>query len=580
MDNPKKVRISIFTRLVVFFCAVVLVLTGVSYSIYNKGIDIINGEVGAYNAILLDTLSDNLTNEFKRIITLQYELTDNWDLTKLGMEIGELDNYERSQSVLRIRDKLNAIKTSSQLIDEIRIILPDIEMVISTGTVHLLTEDDLSFVENYASMTQKQVIMDQHRILMVAEYPQLYYERDLKPKFIIAASISEKLLEKYIAAQNVAKGGGGFLYSPETGTVLGGGPDMNVIDALISKVDLTEMTDYVVNKAEAGHAAYHVYGTELDIGDILLIRYVREDIIYADIEDYKNILWLFMLAAFIGIILFARSLYGMIHTPLNKLVHAFEQVADTDEAVLIHHHRKDEFNYIYESFNAMSARLHKLVEQVLKQTILAQKSELKHLQSQINPHFFYNSFLTLSNRIEMEDIEFASRFSAQLAKFFMYVTRNKKDVVALKEEVNHAVTYADIQHARFRNRLQLEFQPLPEAFENIKVPRIVLQPIMENAFEHALESNSEEGILYMWFEDCDPYIDIIIADNGETLDTDKLEAMRESLKDAEVETTGMINIHRRLAIRYGQDAGISLARSDYGGLEVRLRIPKDGEEHV
>ncbi len=553
---------------------------GISYTIYKNGIEIINGEVKEYNAILLNSLSDNLTNEFKRILTLQYELADNWDLMKLGMELGDLSSYERSQAILRIRDKLNAIKTSSQLIDEIRIILPEIETVISTGSAHQLTDVDRSFIADYGDMPSKQIIIYEHQILMIAEYPQLYYERGMLPKFIISASISDKLLDKYIDSQNVAKSGDGFIYDAESGLVLGNDNKRDIHLKIMNYLKQLNNADDSVIRVELDNIVYHVYSTALEVNDINLIRYVKEDIIYSDLDDYKKKLWIFIFVTFIGILLFSKSLYGMIHTPLKKLVKAFEQVVDTDDVVLIHHPGKDEFNYIYESFNEMSIRLHNLVDQVLKQTILAQKSELKHLQSQINPHFLYNSFLTLSNRIEMGDIEFASRFSAQLAKFFMYVTRNKKDMVSLEEEVAHAKNYAEIQYARFRNRLQLEFDPLPIQFTGIQVPRIILQPILENAFDHALEKNDTDGVLYMSFEDYGTDIEIVIEDNGSNLGEGKLEEIRNSLEDLEREVTGIINIHRRLALCFGGGAGLTLKRSLHGGLEVRLKIPKGGEAIV
>ncbi len=580
MVNRNNVRISIFTRITIFFCVLVLVLMGISYTIYKNGIEIINGEVKEYNAILLNSLSDNLTNEFKRILTLQYELADNWDLMKLGMELGDLSSYERSQAILRIRDKLNAIKTSSQLIDEIRIILPEIETVISTGSAHQLTDVDRSFIADYGDMPSKQIIIYEHQILMIAEYPQLYYERGMLPKFIISASISDKLLDKYIDSQNVAKSGDGFIYDAESGLVLGNDNKRDIHLKIMNYLKQLNNADDSVIRVELDNIVYHVYSTALEVNDINLIRYVKEDIIYSDLDDYKKKLWIFIFVTFIGILLFSKSLYGMIHTPLKKLVKAFEQVVDTDDVVLIHHPGKDEFNYIYESFNEMSIRLHNLVDQVLKQTILAQKSELKHLQSQINPHFLYNSFLTLSNRIEMGDIEFASRFSAQLAKFFMYVTRNKKDMVSLEEEVAHAKNYAEIQYARFRNRLQLEFDPLPIQFTGIQVPRIILQPILENAFDHALEKNDTDGVLYMSFEDYGTDIEIVIEDNGSNLGEGKLEEIRNSLEDLEREVTGIINIHRRLALRFGGGAGLTLKRSLHGGLEVRLKIPKGGEAIV
>jgi len=158
----------------------------------------------------------------------------------------------------------------------------------------------------------------------------------------------------------------------------------------------------------------------------------------------------------------------------------------------------------------------------------------------------------------------------------MFVTRSKKDIVSLSYEVQHAITYANIQFARFSNRLKIEIEQLPVELDNISVPRLILQPILENAFEHTLENMESGGYLCMNYVKNGDYLDIIVEDNGINLEDNKLDELRDMLNQTDIEITGMVNIHQRLKLIYNGECGLILDRSHFGGLKVTVRILLDG----
>ncbi|WP_339365612.1 sensor histidine kinase [Vallitalea maricola] len=531
--------------------------------------------------------SYNLNNELKRIITLQYELTNDWDLTKLSTGIGSFNSYEKSLVVLHVRDKISAIKTSSQLIDGIKVIIPSIDKTIGTNTIGEITPDCFNLINTYKDMDNKQIIYYNNQLLLISEYPQIYYKRGLQPNFLIFATISTFNINKFLDNMSIHEESNGFICSNSRDMLMGSNGDNEIhyrIKQLIDdnqgkKINLNTRyvkDTYMLTEKIKGKKYLIVY-SDTGVEDIKLVRYIPDNVAFGDLNIYSIIMWIFAMVSIFLIIIFSKSLYNTIHEPLKKLVDAFDKIEHIESVVTIEHHRKDEFKYIYDSFNKMSCKLHNLIEQVYKQKILVQKSELKQLQAQINPHFLYNSFIMLKNRIEAEDIEFASEFCSELGSFFMFITRNKKDIVPLKNEVEHAVTYSKIQHARFSNRLTIKLDELPKVFENLLVPKIILQPILENAFEHTLENMEDGGILEMIYEKNDNYLDIIISDNGE-IEDDKIIQMENNLNRTDIEVTGMINIHKRLKLIYSEKYGLVLSRSKYGGLKVTIRIPIDGSE--
>ncbi len=569
--------VSIYTKFLAVFIMGILLLSAAAFGMYNQGFRMINQEIVNHNSAISRNLSDNLTNEFRRILALQYDLSNNWELTKLGMNIGEFSNYERSKVVIEVQDKTESIKTSSQLIDSISVFLPVIGKTITSDTVQQISHQERLLLQEYDTSIQA----TDEGIYLISEFPYSYKTPEKVPRFAVVGFVSRDNIIQYVDTQSVYSEGEGFLYHPESEILIGNKDLISREHAIVAALELDhlELEQEAMSKdiqpIKVDGDRYHVSIRSLGVGDLLFVRYVDTRIAFAGLRQYRLFIALFFLFSFVAVLIFAKVLKEIVHRPLEKLVHAFEEIAKSDDVVHIHHHRNDEFKYIYESFNRMSGRIHTLVEQVLKQELLVNRAEIKQLQAQINPHFLYNSFLTLSYRIEAGDLEFASRFSRDIGKFFMYVTRNTQELVTLRQEVEYAELYGGIQYARFRNRMTLHFDPLPEEFFSLKVPRLIIQPILENSFEHALESSEVEGELYMSFYEEGEFLSILISDNGFILDETIL-AISERLESKDGEVTGMINIHRRLRLRYGRErSGITVQRSPHGGLEVRITIPKD-----
>ena len=119
---------------------------------------------------------------------------------------------------------------------------------------------------------------------------------------------------------------------------------------------------------------------------------------------------------------------------------------------------------------------------------MIQRAELKQLQSQINPHFLFNSYFLLHRLIKSRNFERAVEISKNMGTYFQFITRNASDTVSLLREYEHAEIYADIQSLRFEGRIAVEVEPLPLCCQSIMVPRLIIQPSIENAFAHRLEN--------------------------------------------------------------------------------------------
>ena len=284
---------------------------------------------------------------------------------------------------------------------------------------------------------------------------------------------------------------------------------------------------------------------------------------------YSIIIVMIVMAA-----LFTFYMKHYIHRPIRILMNAFDETKSSGFNSRIHHEGVDEFTQLYDGFNQMQERMGNLVEEVYVQKALVQSAQLKQLQAQINPHFLYNSFFILSRRIKREDYENAQVLAQHLGEYFQFLTRNESDSIPLKKEVDHAQCYTKIQTTRFAGRIYAEFEKLPEEAAGILVPRLILQPLLENVFGHGLYNKLENGVVQVSYEQKDGKIVVIIEDNGEELTDEVLASLQKRLPaEDNGEITGMVNIHKRLQYYFKGKGGLVLSRSKLGGLKVEVVIP-------
>nr|WP_285889325.1 histidine kinase [Neobacillus niacini] len=227
----------------------------------------------------------------------------------------------------------------------------------------------------------------------------------------------------------------------------------------------------------------------------------------------------------------------------------------------------------------MTEKLERLIQEIYLQKLHLYQAELKQLQAQINPHFLYNSFFILHRMIKYKHAE-AATFSINLGHYFKYITRNSDEKVPLHEEYKHTIAYLEIQKLRFSNRLSVFVDPLTREFKEIKVPRLILQPIVENAFEHGIQDKISDAALSISFITEGDILSICIEDNGD-ITQQVIDDLTESLDTDKMQITGLINVHKRLQMNFGKASGLTFEMGKDNGLKVLIKIPIKGDEfHV
>ncbi|NOU91577.1 HAMP domain-containing protein [Paenibacillus sp. LMG 31460] len=312
--------------------------------------------------------------------------------------------------------------------------------------------------------------------------------------------------------------------------------------------------------------------------DWYLVDYVPVQKILSPITMTRKLFYVSIALLLVMSILASFLLYRNVQIPIGKMIQSVQQVKRGDLSARIAYRAKNEFDFLIQRFNEMAEQIQVLVEDVYAEKIRSREATLKQLQSQIHPHFLYNSLFFIINSAEMEDKESVVAMSQNLAEFYRYTTRVEKQSVRLRDELDLVGHYLTIQNLRI-HRLKYEIN-VPEEMLDEWVPRLILQPLVENAIVHGIERSAEGDRITITGEQKDGWNRLIVEDNGGGLDEaglDKLLKQLEAPMSDEI-GCGTWNVHHRLYYQFGEGSGLTFERVHDGGLRAVLTWKHNSQE--
>jgi two-component system sensor histidine kinase YesM len=564
---------SLVARILLALMLAMVPLYLIGIGIYNWGIGAVQSEIVNSKTQQTSAYLSSLENEVRRIKTLQSEFLVSTEINKLSFAQFMMDDYTKFDLMLRLRQQIKTIKRSSSLILDAVAYLPRLGKTISADNgVADFTEADAQRMKVTDNRSQSQIAFMEDQVLINQGFPT-----SMKPSYSIMVVFSSDAMQSELDQFNTFEGSGTILVSRPIGIALSaGGSEESTVEA-IRRLDTEPGSKGVVRHKMSGGQYLLVFERSEYLG-LTICQYIPNDQILAPLLQYQFWFWLFTLASAIIIGLFAYSIHTYIQRPIQKLIGAFQRMETGDMDFEIRHRYDDEIENLYRHFNDMVSKLNRVIKHEYLQEILVKRAELKQLQAQINPHFLYNSFFILYTMTRRGEYGMLEKFELQLGDYYQFLTRNTSDEVTLAKEVNHARTYCEIQALRFSNRITIDFGELPEEYADMQVPRLILQPIIENAFVHGLEMKEEGGRLFVGFTAEGAFLRISIQDNGGMMTDEEILEMNRKMEryDNNTETTSMLNIHRRIRLRFGDRCGLTFARGGEGGLEVTLILGRGG----
>ena len=264
--------------------------------------------------------------------------------------------------------------------------------------------------------------------------------------------------------------------------------------------------------------------------------------------------------------------------PVNELDGAMRRVEGGDYDVRIESTRQDEMGRLAASFDRMTAEYRHNLERSVQRERELNETRLRMLQSQLNPHFLYNTLDCMKWLGVTGGVPQVAELAADLAAL-LRAGISGSEYITLEEELELIGRYLAIQEVRFGDRFVCELD-VDERFQHCVVPKLILQPLVENAIIHGV-ADSDEGFIKLWAEeDAEGYLLLKVSDNGSGIPPEVLERLNshELIPGGHL---GLNNVDRIVRLSYGESCGLSAYPNEGGGSCVQLRLPmQKGEEHA
>lgn len=540
MDRTVKVyRKVLFRFLVIMIAAVALCAI-----MYTSMTITINEAMDAEQRLKAQNVYDNIISELEKIDRLMYDVVVSNEILKTVYFKDEMYNYEYTAAISEAKEKLVSLKNMSEYIED--------AYLVSGNTMAMFSSNDY-----YTEITDEQ-------------YRQI-------------VEIGGTGIFKY--NNNI------FLYQPNAYTVSNVLPDFVMLIKLNQQAFLHSVNDFATSNGGTaqlyidgkalGKSTEKINGKTIELNGYNTVKLVWSDFdeLYTKKAITQNSVFLILVVVLVLIIvLFMFYIFNTINKPLSDLVTAFNKIEAGNFGYTIGRKGYDEFKLIYSSFNNMSKKLEDSLNKTVQQRIMLEEAKFNELQSQINPHFLYNTLFLLKYLLRQEDIKSAELVSGYLGNYFKYTCSTPTDNITLKEEFAHIDNYIQIQKMRFGDSFDIEMVVLSEDATKAQIPKLTIQPLVENAFKYVVDKKSNSRIIISTKME-NGNLCVEISDNGDISD-ETIEKMNK-LVSGEIpcdRVSAIININRRLNLKFGGNSGLKFKRSELGGLLASLYIEYEKKE--
>lgn len=567
-------------RIVILLLVAIIPLTVIYYRAFFLSQQIVQNEMSESLARQNQDFMDRLRADTLRIQSTTHMLASNWEIGKLGVVPDTYSLFEKAQALQNIQDKIYLAQINSRFIESINVYFPAMDKSVATNLTASTLQTMRDITKNIADIPHDIFTYYDGQMILVSEIT--FNEETGVPNLVMCTVLSERELKLFFQGNNNRDIVGTDIFSVQEAEWLRDDQNTQLQQFLENQVksqladddDAFQTSDKFKIRFE-GREYVVIYSYLSSVDVVLMQFYKAADMALVSTQMMRSFLWLFAVVAALVFLWIYFAFRVIVDRPLKRLMKAFQQVEGGDLQLPPHTDEKGEFAYIFKGFDSMLLRLHVLLSHTYWQGQMVKRAEFKQLQAQIDPHFLYNGFFILNKRIRARDFTGALSFSKLLSDYFRYITQNTQDSVSLQSEMQHAYNYVNIQQERFKNRLKLDIMALPEAYYDVRIPRLVLQPVCENVFKHVLDQSEIPLTLRIRYQTVlEQLLIITVEDSGQRLTDETLASLRESfgkpMDDGEI--SGLTNVDKRLRLFYGETYGVSVERSTLGGLLVCLYI--------
>jgi two-component system sensor histidine kinase YesM len=327
---------------------------------------------------------------------------------------------------------------------------------------------------------------------------------------------------------------------------------------------------------------YLVVGESSAKGDFSLAAVVPDKLILENLPYLARAAALLIAIAVAMLPISLWFLRKVLLLPLQKMTVAMRRIGEGNfNAGIEESPVQDEFQLVNRTFNQMIGQIAELKIHVYEEQLNKQRAELKHLQLQINPHFFMNSLNILYNLAQVKQYGLIQEMTLCLVQYFRYMLQSNRPLVLLRDELQHARNFLRIQELRFPDRLVCRID-VPAYLQDTPIPPLMLHTFVENTIKHAVRMDEPiEIVIEAALDELsdEPMVILTIRDTGQGFSDEALENVRAGVQavDDKGEHIGLWNVRERLRLQYGDRGWMDCYNDDPHGAVVEIGIPMNPE---
>lgn len=271
-----------------------------------------------------------------------------------------------------------------------------------------------------------------------------------------------------------------------------------------------------------------------------------------------------------------------ITSPIRMLLANIQEIEKGNMDVRFGKFPEDEVGLLGMRFQRMMEKINDLINREYKLEIENKTNQLKVLQSQINPHFLYNALQSIGTVALRHKVPQIYTLVTHLSKIMRYAMNTDEDIVSLAKEMNYTKAFLLLQKERFGDQLQYAID-VDEELLHVNVPKMILQPIIENYFKHGFDIREGVGKIQIVGQKKGSKLLLTVSDNGVGVTKERLVEIYEHFhagnmsRDGEQTNIGLKNVYTRLQLYYGKEADLRLENNQDGGLIVTIMLPIEME---
>jgi two-component system, sensor histidine kinase YesM len=400
-------------------------------------------------------------------------------------------------------------------------------------------------------------------------------EMTLKDVYVVV-NIREDGLRKLVGPESGNSGSLRFLMNEDAALIYG------ETDLLVTETSKSELVGEITRSGVNGYTSFDKNGStyllnyaRLHVNDWTILAIQSKDYVMKDMIYVKWMILFITLASFLVTLFVSGAFTRYLLTPLHKLQKVMKRVESNDLTARFESRQEDDLAQVGFRFNRMLDQIVVLIDEVKEAEAGKRSTEIKALSAQMDPHFLYNTLNVIYWKLKLKQVDQSQTMVVSLSRLFQLGLNKGKEITTLEKELEHVRLYLELQASCYENLFEYSILVKDPSLPELTVPRIILQPLVENSILHGFSSMESGGRISIEL-DSEPSSaswSIRVEDNGCGMEEDVVRAM---LRDQQGKGYAIGNLIQRLQLYYGGRARFQVESHPDRGTVICMSIPFEG----